>query len=102
MQTIKVKQRVFLVPEHAGLIMCCDGVPVFKTSGMLSNMSLNVFISYYCSTNIVASTYVHYFSSPGDSDECRKYDGLCIVARTLQAPYENTASTCMFCPKLTN
>ena len=35
-----------MVPEHAGLIMCCDGVPVFKSSGMLTNMSLNVFVHF--------------------------------------------------------
>ena len=28
------KEGQFLsVPEHTGLIMCCDGVPVFKSSG---------------------------------------------------------------------
>ena len=36
---LKANGEFFLVPEHAGLIMCCDGVPVFKSSGMLTNMS---------------------------------------------------------------
>ena len=28
------------VPEHAGLILCCDGVPLFKSSGILIDYSI--------------------------------------------------------------
>lgn len=37
-KSLKSKGEFFLVLEHAGLVMCCDGVPVFKLSGMLTTV----------------------------------------------------------------
>eukprot|EP00731_Ephydatia_muelleri_P006885 Em0003g1133a len=33
MKQLKQEGNFLSVPEHAGLILCCDGVPVFKSSG---------------------------------------------------------------------
>ena len=37
---IMQQDSFFDCPEHAGVILCTDGVPVFKSSGML----------YYCNS----------------------------------------------------
>ena len=31
---LKRQGEFFLVPEHTGLIICCDGIPVYESSGM--------------------------------------------------------------------
>ena len=38
MKHLKQESKFLSVPEHAGLVLCCDGVPVFKSSGMIIAM----------------------------------------------------------------
>ena len=38
MKQLKQEGNFLSVPEHAGLILCCDGVPVFKSSGTFNTM----------------------------------------------------------------
>ena len=37
-----LKMDFLSVPEHAGLILCCDGVPVFKSQQMAGDQKLNL------------------------------------------------------------
>ena len=38
-------------PEHTGLILCCDGVPLFKSSGK--------FLNYRLFINVLKYIYIH-------------------------------------------
>ena len=38
MKQLKQEGNFLSVPEHAGLILCCDGVPVIKSSGMFNTI----------------------------------------------------------------
>ena len=38
MKQLKQEGNFLSVPEHAGLILCCDGVPVFKSSGTFNTI----------------------------------------------------------------
>ena len=42
MKHLKQESNFLSVPEHAGLILCCDGVPVFKSSGMIQAMYIKI------------------------------------------------------------
>ena len=93
MKQLKQEGNFLSVPEHAGLILCCDGVPVFKSSGTFNTIykcdlqtcnqhAYNLLIASYRS-NPLARSNVHHFPSPNDTNEFRKHDGRSTVAWPL-------------------
>ena len=72
------------VPEHTGLILSTDGVPLFKSSGMLLIDNILQQLGYFtpCFNRAidVASTAVHYEPSSRHQNECEIPPPRCCLA----------------------
>ena len=73
------------VPEHAGLMICCDGVPVFKSSGWCDDFMHCWFIPGQTLWPFLVITT----SLPNGY---RKHHGCCTVAWAMQATYGHSLS----------
>ena len=64
-ESLRAEGAFLSCPEHAGLILCTDGVPVFKSSGFGYSIIMFNFIVLYLTrrSNIVACVDVYYVSS---------------------------------------